>query len=239
MPPGHLDELSPKSKDYDSQTPCGEGTAGRGGFGPAGAGSLGSPMGWLAPLWLAPQLIPIRHCVLLEMAPLPRLGRDLRTPRLQVLFEMALVFVINSRLAVAPGGTATKVLIDVGVSFRAAEFVAPISMVAMRVTHAVRLEKRAALPVWGGVATKGHILMNSLWNCQMLHPWTTMNPKNQSCWTCMLAPMLLSQAFNWCGWKVVTPIDLERDPDLDISRASVRKAIYIDSCLGSSSLHVL
>ena len=75
---------------------------------------------------------------------------------------------------------------------RAAEFVAPISMVAMRVTHAVRLEKRAALPVWGGVATKGHILMNSLWNCQMLHPWTMMNPKNQSCWTYMLAPMLLS-----------------------------------------------
>ena len=36
----------------------------------------------------------------------------------------------------------------------------------------------------------------------------------------------LAQAFNWCGWKVVTPIDLERDPDLDISRASVRKAIY-------------
>ena len=27
----------------------------------------------------------------------------------------------------------------------------------------------------------------------------------------------LAKAFNWCGWRVVTPVDLERDAELDVS----------------------
>ena len=40
-----LDLLMNYLQRAKTMTPCGEGTAGRGGFGPAGAGSLGSPMG--------------------------------------------------------------------------------------------------------------------------------------------------------------------------------------------------
>lgn len=33
-------------------------------------------------------------------------------------------------------------------------------------------------------------------------------------------------AFTWCGWNVVTPIDLERDVELDVFQAPVRRALY-------------
>ena len=35
----------------------------------------------------------------------------------------------------------------------------------------------------------------------------------------------LAKAFNWCGWRVVTPVDLERDAELDVSKPEVRQAI--------------
>jgi len=35
----------------------------------------------------------------------------------------------------------------------------------------------------------------------------------------------LAKAFNWCGWRVVTPVDLERDAELDVSRPEVRQAV--------------
>ena len=43
----------------------------------------------------------------------------------------------------------------------------------------------------------------------------------------------LAKAFNWCGWRVVTPVDLERDAELDISRPEVRQAIA--GCLPQTS----
>ena len=35
----------------------------------------------------------------------------------------------------------------------------------------------------------------------------------------------LTKAFIWCGWKAVTPIDLEIDPELDVTSPSVQKAL--------------
>ena len=35
----------------------------------------------------------------------------------------------------------------------------------------------------------------------------------------------LAQAFNWCGWRVVTPIDIAIDVDFDVTRPAVRRAI--------------
>ena len=35
----------------------------------------------------------------------------------------------------------------------------------------------------------------------------------------------LAQAFNWCGWRVVTPIDIAIDMDFDVTRPAVRRAI--------------
>ena len=36
----------------------------------------------------------------------------------------------------------------------------------------------------------------------------------------------LAKAFLWCQWEAVTPIDIEIDKDLDVSRPSVRRAIH-------------
>ena len=36
----------------------------------------------------------------------------------------------------------------------------------------------------------------------------------------------LAKAFLWCQWLIITPIDLEVDPELDVSRVDVRKAIH-------------
>ena len=35
----------------------------------------------------------------------------------------------------------------------------------------------------------------------------------------------LSKAFLWCQWEIITPIDIEIDQDLDVSRPAVRRAI--------------
>ena len=35
----------------------------------------------------------------------------------------------------------------------------------------------------------------------------------------------LTKAFMWCGWKAVTPIDLEIDPDFDVTEPSVQRAL--------------
>ena len=43
----------------------------------------------------------------------------------------------------------------------------------------------------------------------------------------------LAKAFNWCGWRVVTPVDLERDAEMDISKPEVRQAIA--GCLPQTS----
>ncbi len=39
-----------------------------------------------------------------------------------------------------------------------------------------------------------------------------------------------AKAFNWCGWRVVTPVDLERE---DVSRPEVRQALA--GCLPQTS----
>ena len=36
---------------------------------------------------------------------------------------------------------------------------------------------------------------------------------------------LTYKAFMWCGWKAVTPIDLEIDPDFDVTEPSVQRAL--------------
>ena len=36
----------------------------------------------------------------------------------------------------------------------------------------------------------------------------------------------LAKAFLWCQWEVVTPIDIEIDQGLDVSRPSVRRALH-------------
>ena len=36
----------------------------------------------------------------------------------------------------------------------------------------------------------------------------------------------LAKAFLWCKWLIITPIDLEVDPDFDVSRVDVRNAIH-------------
>ena len=36
----------------------------------------------------------------------------------------------------------------------------------------------------------------------------------------------VAKAFLWCQWEVVTPIDIEIDQDLDVSRPSVHRAIH-------------
>ena len=43
----------------------------------------------------------------------------------------------------------------------------------------------------------------------------------------------LAKAFNWCGWRVVTPVDLERDVEMDVSRPEVRQATV--RCLPQTS----
>ena len=43
----------------------------------------------------------------------------------------------------------------------------------------------------------------------------------------------LAKAFNWCGWRVVNPVDLERDVEMDVSRPEVRQAIA--GCLPQTS----
>ena len=44
----------------------------------------------------------------------------------------------------------------------------------------------------------------------------------------------LAKALHWCQWLIVTPIDLEANPDLHISSVDVRKAIH--HCLTNVSL---
>ena len=138
--------------------------------------------------------------------------------------------VLTTSLVDAAIATVQRASIAAGSSRRVGECAAAGSMLVTDALMIAKVEKKAALPVGERRAMiTSHSFMNL---CKSSH-WflivLNLHRDNQS-WLLLDifsgANAPLAKAFLWCKWLIITPIDLEVDPDFDVSRVDVRNAIH-------------